>query len=315
MEIKILSKEKGMAEILITLPGEDVKKAVDEAYDRHKDDEGFSLPREGIDRDPVGVPLMQEAMQALFTGVYGDVMRRLNLPVASEPRVSVRRAGEEMGAEFYLTFALRPEVKLGQYKGLRVKMPEIEPTEEEYRAAIDQVESDGQKLSDEQKRELREAVAQRKRQLADQAIEDQVLKIILEEARVDIPPAMVESEANICVRQFAQELSAGNMTLQQFCEQNGKTEETVHREMMPLAERRIRLRLVLSAIAEAEGFRAEDSELQSALEQMAAQFGMMAEELREKGGQELEAQLRAEIVSEKAYALLRESTILEAEED
>ena len=311
MEIRIESQENGMAEIRVEFPGQALTEAVDRAYDRHKDDEGFQLPRAGIDRDPVGVPLMQEAVQALFSAAYQDVMREIDLEVASEPKVAVVRADEETGAEFRMTFALRPKLRLGRYKGIHVRMPEVTPTEAEFQEAIEQVESGGQTLDDMQKMQLREAVAERKRQIADQEIEDQVLGVILAEAEVSLPEAMVESEAAICVEQFAAELSTRGMTLQQFCEENGKTYESVRREMFPLAERRIRLRLVLSAIAEAEGIKAEEAELSSAWEQMAAQYGLSPEQLREYASAEMESELRAEIVSQKAYALLRGSTILE----
>lgn len=51
--------------------------------------------------------------------------------------MAVQRASEEEGLEFTLEFALRPEIKLGQYKGIRVKMPEVEPTETEFRTALE----------------------------------------------------------------------------------------------------------------------------------------------------------------------------------
>ena len=166
-------------------------------------------------------------------------------------------------------------------------------------------------LSPEEQQQLREAVAQRKKDLADQSIEDQVLKVILEEAQVELPEAMVESEANICVQQFAAELSAKSMSFEQFCQQNGKTFDTVLEEMKPLARRRIQLRLVLSAIAKAENITAEDAEVEQAWEQMAMQYGLPVAQLKQYAGADTEKEIRADIVNQKAYTLLRESTILD----
>ena len=408
MEVKIISRENGMATVGVTLPSSDLTRVIDEVFAKYQKEEGFSVPRAGADSNPEARGILQEAVQNLFSGVYEDVMRQVDLPVASEPKVTVLGASETEGAEFSLIFALRPEMKLGRYKGIHVKMPDTTPTEEEYEEALRQVESqhlvpaavdrpakagditvidfegfqdgiafEGGKsmdfsltlgsgqfipgfedqlvgasagdqvdvnvtfpeqyhaanlagkpalfkvtvkevrenrltpLSPEQKLQLRESVAQRKKDLADQEIEDQVLKIILEEAQVDLPDAMVESEANICVQQFAAEISAKNMSFEQFCQQTGKTYETILQEMTPLARRRIQLRLVLSAIAEAEGITAEESEVTAAWEQMAAQYGLPLEQLKQYAGPDTDKEIREDIVSQKAYALLRESTILD----
>ena len=408
MEIKVLSQENGMAEVQINLPGADLTAAIDKVYDKHKAKPDFQILRETVDSDPAARGLLQEAVQALFSGIYEDAMKQVDLPVASEPKVTVSGASEKDGAEFRLSFALRPEMKLGRYKGIHVRMPDVTVTEEEFLEALRQVESqhfmpetverpaalgditvidfegfqDGvafaggkgsdysltlgsgqfipgfedqlvgasagdqvdvnvtfpeqyqaehlagkpalfkvtvkevrenrlKPLSPEEQQQLREAVVQRKKDLADQSIEDQVLKVILEEAQVELPEAMVESEANICVQQFAAELSAKSMSFEQFCQQNGKTFDTVLEEMKPLARRRIQLRLVLSAIAKAENITAEDAEVEQAWEQMAMQYGLPVAQLKQYAGADTEKEIRADIVNQKAYTLLRESTILD----
>ncbi len=408
MEIQILSQENGMARVGVTMPGKALKKELDAAYDRHRNDEGFRIPREGLDTNPDGRQLLQEAVQELFSGAYQDIMKEIDLPVASEPKVAVALASETEGAAFTLTFALRPEMKLGRYKGIRVKMPDITPTEDEYQAAIDaaaaqnlsavdqdrpaqkgditvidftgyqdgvafqggtgtdypltlgsgqfipgfedqlvgasagdsvdvhvvfpenyQMESLAGKpavfkvqvkkvqtrqlrpLTEAQIAQARKQAEQQKKALADQQIEDEVLGIILKEAQVDLPEAMVESEANVCLQQFAAEIAAKNMTIDQFCQQTGKTIDGMRQEMFPLARRRIQLRMVLSAIAEAEGITAGDEEAENYWEQIAQQYGMTTEQLRQYAEPEMDAEIRAEIISQKAYAFLRESTILE----
>ena len=408
MEIKILSRENGMASVGVRLPGGDLTRAIDKVYAAHSEKGETLPPRQGLDGDGQGRTLLQEAVQELFSGVYQDVMRQVDLPVASDPKVTVVSVSEETGAEFRLSFALRPELKLGRYKGIHVKMPDVSVTQEEYLEALSQVEEqnlvptevdrpagmgdvavidfegfrDGvafeggkgtdfsltlgsgqfipgfeeqlvgaragdqvdvnvtfpeqyhapqlagqpalfkvavhavremqkKPLTPEQQQGLRESMLQRKKDLADQEIEDQVLKIILEEAQVELPDAMVESESNICVQQFAAEISAKNMTFEQFCAQTGKTYESIRREMEPLARRRIQLRLVLDAIARAENITVTDREAEDAWDQMAVQYGMPKEQLRQYAGPDMDAQIRAELVSQKAYALLRESTILD----
>lgn len=84
-------------------------------------------------------------------------------------------------------------------------------------------------------------------------------------------------------------------------------------EMQPLAKRRIMLRLVLSAIAEAEQLTATEEEVEAQWDAMAQQYGIDKPRLKVYAGDGAEAQIKAEITSSKAYALLRESTILEME--
>lgn len=410
METKIISQENGMAKVGVTLPGESLAKALDTVYQTRQKDEKFNLPREGLAENPEGQSLLREAVQNLFSGIYTDVIKDCGLKVASEPKVAVLKASETEGVEFTLEFALRPEMKLGRYKGIRVKMPAIEPTEAEIQTALeaaaqqnvaavdvdrpavlgdttvidfkgfldgvafaggegadyplvlgsgqfipgfedqlvgakagDQVdvnvtfpenyhaenlkgkavvfkvtvhkvqEQQVRPLTAEQESQVKVQVAQQKKSLADQEIEDQVLSKILEEAQVELPEAMVESEANICVQQFAAEIAAKSMTIEQFCQKTGKTLEGMRKEMHPLARRRIQLRLVLSAIAEAEHLEATDAELEGYWDQMSQQYGLPKEQLKHYMGDGVEEEMRAELVSQKAYALLRESTILERE--
>ena len=103
------------------------------------------------------------------------------------------------------------------------------------------------------------------------------------------------------------------MSIEQFCQQTGKTLEGIREEMKPLARRRIQLRLVLSAIAEAEKLEASDAELDGYWDRMSQQYGLPKEQLKQYMGDGVEDEMRQEIVSQKAYALLRESTILDRE--
>lgn len=408
MEVNILSQQGGMATVRVTLPPRTITEALDQVYAQHRKDESFSLPRQGIDTDPQGQALFQEAVRSAFSDAYAEAIRASGLQVASEPKVTVVRASEARGAEYDMTFALRPELKLGRYKGIRVAMPEMEPTEEEIRTALEAAAKqntaavdvdrpaapgdtavidfkgflDGEAfaggegadypltlgsgqfipgfeeqlvgavagdhvdvhvtfpegyhaenlrgrdavfqvqvkkvqerqlrpLTAEQESQARSQAAQRKRELADQQIEDQVLSVILSEAQVELPEAMIDSEANICLQQFAAELSTKGMTIEQFSQSSGKTLAEMRKEMHPLARRRIELRLVLSAIAKAEDITATEEEVDRYWDQMAAQYGIPKAQLQQMMAPETAEELRAEIIGQKAYAFLRESTILQ----
>ena len=409
MNVTILAQEKGMATLQITVDGAVLTKALDENYNvfakNHKD---FDVPRSEVTTSDDCADIYRQAVQDVFSDIYTEAVQASGLTVASEPVVSVLQASETDGVVFQMEFALRPEVKLGQYKGIRVKMPVVEPTEEEYQSALQQVARqnavattvdraaemgdittidftgylDGvpfeggqgndypltlgsgsfipgfeeqlvgasagdnvvvnvtfpenyhapnlagkatifrckvkkvealelQPLTEEQEAQVRQQVAQQKKNLADQQIEDEVLGRILEEAQVEIPEAMVNSEVNIVMNQFVSEIGQQGMDLETFQQRTGKTTEDMLSEMRPLATRRIMLRLVLSAIAEAENLTATEEDIENQWNQMAQQYGIDVPRLKVYMGDGADEEIKAEIVSAKAYTLLRQSTILE----
>lgn len=389
METKIVSQDKGAAKLGVAFPAETLVKELDNLQVLYRK-EGKEKSRQ---------ELLRDAVQKIVNNSYPNVIRESGLAVASQPTITVLKADEENGIEITLEFALRPEVKLGRYKGIRVKMPEVTETAE-YAAALAQAESqnrqtvaverparlgdvtlidfagyldgvafDGgtgsnypltlgsgqfipgfeeqlvgasagdavdvnvtfpeqyhapdlagkavvfkvtvkkvqeiqtQPLSDEQKQNIA-------MQMADSMIEDMVLQTILAEAEVDIPDLMVDGEANILFQQFAAEIQAQQMDVEQYCQRLGKTMEEVRQAMYPRARRQIQLRLVLNAIAEEEHITASEEEVENYWDMMAQQYGMPKDMIKQyMAGAETE--IRSEIVSQKAYALLRENTVLE----
>lgn len=411
MQVNVISQDKGSAKVQVTFPGQVLTKALDKVYEEYqKVHEDFQVARADVAADPNGQNLLRKAVQDVFSEHYAQAIAETGLTVASEPVISVQKASETEGLEFQMEFALRPEIKLGQYKGIRVKCPTVELTEQEKQAAVEAAQAsntvhksvdrpaqlgdiavidftgylDGeafeggagsdfplelgsgtfipgfeeqlvgasvgdqvavnvtfpenyqaanlagkptvfqvtvkglqhaelQPLTQEQKEQAVARAQQQKKNQADLQIEDQVLGKILEEAHAEIPAAMLKSEVNICMQQFAAELSAKGGDLGTFARQSGKSVEQLASEMEPLAKRRIMLRLVLSAIAEAEKLEVTAQEIEAQWENMAQQYGISKDQLKQYAGDGAEAQIKAEITSSKAYALLRESTILEME--
>lgn len=409
MEVKILSQENGMATLQVLAPAELLTRALDENYNVFKKNHPQTqLTREAITTDEAGQTLYRQSVQDILSDCYNDVIAQSGLRVASEPQIAVMKADEESGVEYHISFALRPEIKLGQYKGIHVKMPVVTLTQEDVNAAYELVsrqnaepvavdrpaqlgdiatidfvgylggvpfeggagngypltlgsgtfipgfeeqlvgarvgdhvavnvtfpenyqaeELAGQAvlfrvtvnkletlvpavLTDEQKAEIRQMAQQQKQSEADAQIEDTVLKHILDEAQVTIPEAMVSSEVKVCMEQFAAQVQAQGMQLEAYAQRIGKSVAEMALEMQPLATRRIMLRLVLSAIAEAENLVATDEEVNAQWEGMAKQYGMPIDQVKAYAGEGAEASIRAEIASQKAYALLRESTILD----
>ena len=126
MQVNILSTEKGSAKLQILVPGEDLKKALDQEYATYSKNH----PEEELDRgtladNEVGQGLIRNAVQDVFSDLYAEAIKETGLQVASQPRITVLKADEEEGVEFALEFALRPEVQLGRYTAIHVQCPDF----------------------------------------------------------------------------------------------------------------------------------------------------------------------------------------------
>ena len=83
------------------------------------------------------------------------------------------------------------------------------------------------------------------------------------------------------LQEFAQQLSYQGMTLDMYCQYLQKTTEEVQEELLPDAEKRVKSRLIIEAVADAEDIQASPEEIDKELEAMAEQYKMEADKLRE----------------------------------
>ena len=73
-------------------------------------------------------------------------MAELNLEVVSLPDIDVKEVGKDIGAKFEATVTVKPEVKLGQYKGIEIDEIPVEVTEDEIKAHFEKIQNDNARL-------------------------------------------------------------------------------------------------------------------------------------------------------------------------
>lgn len=110
---------------------------------------------------------------------------------------------------------------------------------------------------------------------------NELLTKIVENAEVEIPDAMIDSETDQMVNEFKQRLSGQGFTLEQFVQVTGQSEDAIRNEMRTDAEKKVNVRLVLEAIAEAENFEISDEEVEAELKGIADQYGMPLEQVKQ----------------------------------
>lgn len=95
-----------------------------------------------------------------------------------------------------------------------------------------------------------------------------------------VPAVMIEDESKKMLQEFAQQMSYQGLTLKDYSKYLGKDEAALAEEFKPQAEARLKSRILVDAVAKAEGITASDEELNAEYETMAKQYGIETEKLK-----------------------------------
>ena len=128
---------------------------------------------------------------------------------------------------------------------------------------------------------MKKTISDRKEEENEENFTNELLTKIVENAEVEIPDAMIDSETDQMVNEFKQRLSAQGFTLEQFAAVTGQTEDVIRGEMRKDAEKKVNVRLVLEAIAEAEKIEVSDEDIEAELQEIANQFGRPLEQVKQ----------------------------------
>ena len=192
--------------------------------------------------------------------------------------------GHEIGAEFDVNVTFPETYQAEELQGkaavFKVTVKKIEEKQlpeldDEFAAEVSEFET----LA-EYKAHVEKAEAERKEVAAERAKEDAVVNMAIENAQMDIPEAMVNTEANNMIREFANNLAQQGLQLEQYLQYFGQTEDGMREQMKPNALKRIQSRLVLEAIAKAEAFEITEEEIDAEVAKLAEQYQMEADKVK-----------------------------------
>ena len=139
---------------------------------------------------------------------------------------------------------------------------------------------------------------------AERNFENDVLTAVCEVAEVEIPEVMIKEETDRLVNDFAQRLAQQGFSLEQFMSMTGQTEEMIRAEMATDAEAKVKVTLVLEAIAKAENFEASEEDVNKELANMASMYGMDVETIKMYISTEM---LADDIKNRKALDFIKEN--------
>ena len=152
------------------------------------------------------------------------------------------------------------------------EMPELD---DEYVADISEFDT-----VDAYKEDIKKRLTERKENQVKRAQEDEALAKIIADSDIELPDAMVNTQVDQMINDYARQLSASGLSFDQYLKFTGMTLEQLKSQMRPDAEDRIKGSLVLEEIAKAEKLEATDEDLEEKIKDTAAQYGMDPEELK-----------------------------------
>lgn len=414
-------EEKNMVKLVITSSDEEFEKGLEQAYNKNKSKinvQGFrkgKAPRKIIEKFYGKEVFFEDAANAIIPEAYAKAAEESGLEIVSQPEIGLVQLEDGKPFIFSATVAVKPEVELGQYKGVEVAKADVEVTEDDINAELDKVREqnsrtvnvedrpvqdkdmtvidfegfiDGQpfqggkgenypltigshsfvdtfeeqligknigeetevnvtfpedyhaeelkgkpatfkvtvkeikekqyddldddfaqNVSDfdtlaEYKEDLKKTIGERKANEAKNKKEAEAIDKIIENAKMDIPSAMVDTQVRQMAEDFSRRLQQQGLSVEQYFQFTGLTADKLFADMQPEAEKRIKSRLVLEAIVKAENIEVSDEEYESELNKMAESYGMEVDKIKEFMGEYEQKQIREDIAVQKAVDLV-----------
>ena len=152
MSVQVEKLEKSMAKLTITVEAAKFDAAVDSAYQKNKGKialPGFrkgKAPRAMIEKMYGTGVFYEDAANELIPEAYETAAKESELEIVAQPEIEVTQMEKGTDFIFTATVAIKPEVTLGDYKGIEVEKKEAEVSEEEITAEIDKAREANSRL-------------------------------------------------------------------------------------------------------------------------------------------------------------------------
>jgi len=134
------------------------------------------------------------------------------------------------------------------------------------------------------KAKLREKLEADKKHQAEHVQQDAFVEKATQNAEIDLPDAMVDTELDRMLQEFGQRLQSQGMNLDMYFQFSGQDENALREQMKADAELRVRSNLTLEAISEAENIEATDEEANEEITKMAEMYNMEVEQIKQMLG-------------------------------
>ncbi|MGN8645681.1 trigger factor [Gracilibacillus sp. HCP3S3_G5_1] len=202
-----------------------------------------------------------------------------------EEQLVGKKAGEEVEVEVTFPEEYHAENLAGKEATFKVKIHEVKAKElpeldDEFAKDVDEEVETLDELKEKTKKRLQE----QKENEADSAKREELIQQASDNAEVDIPEVMVQSELDRMLQEFEQRLQMQGMTLEMYFQFSGQDEDALKEQMKEDAGKRVKTNLTLEAIAAAENVEVTDEDVEKELESMASMYNMEVEQIKQALG-------------------------------
>ena len=220
--------------------------------------------------------------------------------------------GHKAGDEFDVNVTFPEDYQADHLKGkpavFKCKLHEVKEKEVPELDA-DFADDAGFDSVDDYKADVRKKLEEKKASEAKDKKESAVIEKLVEGMTVEVPEAMIETDARRSIDEFSQRLMMQGMSIQQYYQYTGLNQDIMLEQTRPQAEKRIRSRLALEAVANAENIEVSEDDLTKELEEMAENYKMKVDEVRNMlSKREIEA-FRKDIRIKKALEIVVDNAV------
>ena len=160
---------------------------------------------------------------------------------------------------------------------------------------------------EEYKNSIKEKIQERKEAEAKGKKEDELISYIIEKTPMDIPEVMIENQADQMMNDFANQITRQGIPFEQYMQYMGQDIDSLRQNYMAGAEKQVKGRLVLEAIAKSENFEITEEDMDKELERIATNYQMPLDKLKEVIRPEDKKSLEMDIMVLKALNLIGEN--------
>lgn len=163
---------------------------------------------------------------------------------------------------------------------------------------------DGVQTIDELKASIKKETLEQKEKQSEQKFADGLFSQVVENATFEVPESMITAEFNQQVEQFKRQAQQYNMDYEMMLQMYGFTKEIFETQAKVESEKRVKLTLVLEAVAKAEGLKATEKELNEKIDGFAKQYNLKPEQVTQYLPKFM---IEKDIVVDKAYNLVKDA--------
>ena len=202
------------------------------------------------------------------------------IPGFEEQLVGVK-AGEEKDVNVTFPEEYHAEELSGKEATFKTKVNEIKYKEvpELDDEIANELDSDAETV-DQYKENLRKRLAEQKQTEAENVQKEEAIQKASDNAKIDIPEAMVNTELDRMLQEFGQRMQQQGLSLETYFQISGQHESQLREQMKDDAEARVRTNLTLTAIADKEDIEVSEEDIDKELEKMSEQFNISVEDIK-----------------------------------